>query len=101
MKNFIHLITRVDGILNSRPITPASSDPHYLNALTPGHFLIGQPIHAIPEPDSSVIQINRLNRWQLISGNATNPTGRGGHVSICPHATAYKADRSGLNQLRI
>jgi len=30
--------------------------------LTPGHFLIGQPIQAIPESDL----INRLTRWQLI-----------------------------------
>lgn len=65
-EEFHTLITRVEGLLNSRPITPASSDPHDLNALTPGHFIIGQPIHAIPEPDSSDIQINRLNRWQLI-----------------------------------
>lgn len=34
--------------------------------MTPGHFLIGQPIHALPEPDVTGICINRLNRWQLI-----------------------------------
>lgn len=65
-EEFHTLITRVEGILNSRPIRPASCDPHDLNALTPGHFLIGQPMHAIPEPDFSVIQINWLNRRQFI-----------------------------------
>ncbi|XP_008182300.2 uncharacterized protein LOC103309207 [Acyrthosiphon pisum] len=65
-EEFHTLTTRIEGILNSRPITPTSSDPHDLSALTPGHFLIGQPIHAIPEPDTTDIQINRLNRWQLI-----------------------------------
>ncbi|CAI6355096.1 unnamed protein product [Macrosiphum euphorbiae] len=65
-EEFHTLITRIEGILNSRPITPTSSDPHDLSALTPGHFLIGQPIHALPEPDTTNIRILRLNRWQLI-----------------------------------
>lgn len=65
-EEFLTLTTRIEGILNSRPITPTSSDPHDLNALTPGHFLIGQPIQAMPEPDITDVQINRLNRWQLI-----------------------------------
>lgn len=65
-EEFITLITRIEDILNSRPITPASSYPHDLSALTPGHFLIGEPIHAIPEPDTTDIKVNRLNRWQLI-----------------------------------
>ncbi|CAI6359149.1 unnamed protein product [Macrosiphum euphorbiae] len=65
-EEFLTLTTRIEGILNSRPVTPISSDPHDLNALTPGHFLIGQPIHAMPEPDTTHVQINRLNRWQLI-----------------------------------
>jgi len=65
-EEFYTLTTRIEGILNSRPITPSSSDPHDLSALTPGHFLIGQPIHAVPEPDTTEVKINRLNRWQLI-----------------------------------
>lgn len=65
-EEFHTLITRIEGILNSRPITPTSSDPNDLSALTPGHFLIGQPIQAIPHPDTTDIKINRLNRWQLI-----------------------------------
>jgi len=65
-EEFLTLTTRIEGILNSRPITPISSEPHDLNALTPGHFLIGQPIRAMPEPDTTHVQINRLNRWQLI-----------------------------------
>jgi len=65
-EEFQTLITRIEGILNSRPLTPISSDPHDLCALTPGHFLIGQAIHTIPEPDSIDISANRLTRWQLI-----------------------------------
>ncbi|GFU45065.1 DUF5641 domain-containing protein [Trichonephila clavipes] len=32
--------------------------------LTPGHFIIGRPIGAIPEPEILDISDNRLSRWQ-------------------------------------
>lgn len=35
-------------------------------ALTPGHFLIGQPIMSLPDTDIRNIFMNRLNRWQLV-----------------------------------
>jgi hypothetical protein len=41
IKKFHTLITRIEGILNSRPLTPISADPNDLCPLTPGHFLIG------------------------------------------------------------
>lgn len=59
-------ITRIEGILNSRPLTPLSSDPNDLCALTPGHFLIGQPIMALPERNYIETSMNRLHRWELL-----------------------------------
>ncbi|XP_008178496.1 uncharacterized protein LOC103307865 [Acyrthosiphon pisum] len=57
---------RIEAILNSRPITPLSSDPNDLQALTPGHFLIGAPLVALPDSDVTQIPMNRLHRWQLL-----------------------------------
>jgi hypothetical protein len=44
------LLTLIESCLNSRPITPMSNDPHDLEALTPGNFLIGAPLTAPLEP---------------------------------------------------
>jgi len=60
------LVVRIEGVLNSRPLQPLSSDSNDLDALTPGHFLIGQPLLALPEENVINVAINRLRRWQLI-----------------------------------
>lgn len=65
-EEFLTLATRVEGILNTRPLTPSSSDPHDLTALTPGHFLIGHPLGVLPEIEISFVPMNRLTRWELI-----------------------------------
>lgn len=59
-------VIQIEACLNSRPICPLTNDPNDINALTPGHFLVGGPLLAIPE--ESYIQQNehRLNRWQHI-----------------------------------
>jgi len=66
LEEFMTLITKVEGVLNSRPLVAASSDPNDLCALTPGHFLIGQPIMEIPDSDVTDIPQNRLRRWQMV-----------------------------------
>ncbi|XP_058817876.1 uncharacterized protein LOC131681182 [Topomyia yanbarensis] len=57
-------LAQVEACLNSRPLSPMSSDPNDMQPLTPGHFLIGGPLEAIPEPDLQHIPCNRLSRWQ-------------------------------------
>lgn len=44
-----------------------SNDPTDLQPLTPGHFIIGETLTAIPEHDISEIPVNRLTRYQLIA----------------------------------
>lgn len=59
-------VTEIEAILNSRPITPLSSDLNDLNALSPAHFLIGDFFATLPDQDLNGIKINRLSAWQHI-----------------------------------
>lgn len=60
------LLIQIEAVLNSRPLTPLSDSPNDYNALTPGHFLIGQPLNTLPEPSWSDVKSNRLKAWQRI-----------------------------------
>ena len=42
------LLVTAEGIMNNRPLTPASSDPSDLESLTPNHLLIHRPASAPP-----------------------------------------------------
>ncbi|GFT74763.1 integrase catalytic domain-containing protein [Trichonephila clavipes] len=63
-EEFETIISQIEGILNSRPLVPLSDNINEYEVLTPGHFKIGRPISAIPEPAILDISDNRLSRWQ-------------------------------------
>ncbi|XP_063994589.1 uncharacterized protein LOC135172476 [Diachasmimorpha longicaudata] len=71
-EEFTTLLTQVEAILNSRPLCPINNDPQDTTALTPGHFIIGGSLTAIPEPSLEHINTDRLNRWQLITQKVQN-----------------------------
>lgn len=54
-EQILTLLIEIEGILNSRPIHPLSDDPSDVQALTPGHFLVGEPI-VLPPPYSIAAQ---------------------------------------------
>lgn len=58
------IVVQIEGILNSRPLCPLKNDPNDFVALTPGHFLIGEPIIAPPEPVLNNEPKNLLDRWK-------------------------------------
>jgi hypothetical protein len=60
------LLTQVETCLNSRPLQAFSDDPDDIAALTPGHFLIGEPLLAVPEPTLVERPDGALSRWQLV-----------------------------------
>lgn len=61
---FHTIATQVEAVLNSRPLSPLTDSPDDLAVLTPGHFLIGEPLVSIPEPDLSHLNTGRLSRLQ-------------------------------------
>ncbi|XP_029171127.1 uncharacterized protein LOC114945863 [Nylanderia fulva] len=57
------LLTQIEACLNSRPLQALSDDPDDTSALTPGHFIIGAPLLAIPEPSRIGQSSSTLSRW--------------------------------------
>lgn len=72
MEGLQTLITQIEAILNSRPIHPLNDDPNDMQALTPGHFLIGEPMvlptgfDVKPDDMSSCAKLYR-QRQQMLS----------------------------------
>ncbi|KAK9510615.1 hypothetical protein O3M35_005360 [Rhynocoris fuscipes] len=59
-------LAMIEACLNSRPLIPLSTDPNDFSTLTPGHFLIGDSLTAIIEPDLTTYKANALSRWRRI-----------------------------------
>ena len=60
------LLVQIEECLNSRPLCPLSDDPSDLSAITPAHFLIGEPTLTVPQPSLMETPTSKLQRWQLL-----------------------------------
>lgn len=64
-EEMVTFLAQVEAALNSRPICALPSDGDVECVLTPGHFLIGQPLTAVPEPNI-VDDRTPTNRWHML-----------------------------------
>ncbi|XP_036339567.1 uncharacterized protein LOC118748926 [Rhagoletis pomonella] len=60
------VLVEIEAVLNSRPISPLSSDPSDYEALTPGHFITGSALKSLPER-AIANNINLVNKWTQIT----------------------------------
>lgn len=65
-EEYATLLSQVEACLNSRPLCPTANSLEDLEVLTPGHFLIGQPLNAIPEPNLTDDCPTLSRRWKHI-----------------------------------
>ena len=64
-EEFATVLAQIEACLNSRPLAPLPCDGDTVEPLTPGHFLIGRPLEALPDPPASYRSISLLKRWHL------------------------------------
>ncbi|XP_055605769.1 uncharacterized protein LOC129753943 [Uranotaenia lowii] len=64
MDQLLTIVAQIESVLNSRPLIPLTDTPDDLSSLTPGHFLIGEPLVSIPEPDLLHLSPSRITRLQ-------------------------------------
>ncbi|GFX96038.1 integrase catalytic domain-containing protein [Trichonephila clavipes] len=66
-EEFLTVCIQIEGILNSRPLCPSSSNSDDLNALITVHFLIGRSTTSVVEPNLIELKENALKKWQWIT----------------------------------
>jgi len=65
------LLVEREACLNSRPLCVLPNDLH-ISYLSPGHFLIGEPLTQLPTIDYSNVKMSRLSRWQTFQQQLQN-----------------------------
>lgn len=63
------VLAQIEAVLNSRPLCPMSNDINDMQFLSPGHFLIGRALIALPEPqleEAKILKVDRFKRCQIL-----------------------------------
>ncbi|KAG6457337.1 hypothetical protein O3G_MSEX010257 [Manduca sexta] len=93
------LFTQVEAILNSRPLCPLSSSPNDFLSLSPGHFLIGRRVTALPSPVVDIrneTQLSRYYRMEKIRQHFWTRWQRE-YIGELQQRTKWKTSHSSLN----
>ncbi|XP_073954835.1 uncharacterized protein [Choristoneura fumiferana] len=59
------VLSQIEACLNSRPMSRINDSSEEPMPLTPGHFLVGEPLVLPPDENYEAANINSLRRWQL------------------------------------
>ena len=59
-EELITVLVQIEACLNSRLLTEVPEAEDGIETLTPGHFLIGHPVEALPDPPSSFQSMTML-----------------------------------------
>ncbi|XP_011311718.1 uncharacterized protein [Fopius arisanus] len=84
------MLIQIEACLNSRPMSSMSDGPDDLQAFTPEHFLIGEPLQLIPEPSYLDDNPSRMHRWNLITKKIQQFRSRWSKVCLQRHLATYK-----------
>lgn len=98
-EEILTLFAQIESILNSRPLYPLSSSPDDFLCLTPGHFLIGRPLTALPSPvllDYKEINLQRYERLEKIRQHFWNRWQKE-YISELQQRTKWKTNTAKLN----
>lgn len=60
------VLCEVEAIINSRPITKASTDPNDLEALTPNHLLLLKTSPSLPTGNYQEVDVYAHRRWKQV-----------------------------------
>lgn len=61
------IVISAEAVMNSRPYLPVhSTDPDGVCPLTPGHFLVGRPLCALPMRVDTESKVQNVRHWELV-----------------------------------
>lgn len=99
-EEFNTVLCQIESILNSRPLSPLSSDPNDFLPLSPAHFIIGRTLTSLPDENLENVAINRLTRYQLAQQLCQHFWSRWKREYICElqRRTKWKASNGSLSK---
>jgi len=89
-----------EACLNSRPLTPMSSDANDFTPLTPAHFLLGAPVTSFLEPDLNGEEPHTMRRWKFVQ-HLLQTFWKRWHMEYLPQLQIHGKWTSGNSQLAI